>query len=77
MRVVLSQSFYCSHVLKLVKCMTDHYVRFCFSDGLPLCVRYDFTTTSFLQYFLCQLAEDADVEAISNMPSAPCDDIVE
>lgn len=76
MRVVLSQSFYCSHILKLVKSMSDHYVRFLFSENLPLCVRYDFTTQSFLQYFLCQLSDDADADAIANMPAVPDEDAV-
>lgn len=67
----LSQSFYCSHLFKVVKAMNDHYVKISFNDGLPLCVRYDFTSHSYLQYFLCSLAEDMDADAIANMPISP------
>jgi len=71
MSLKLSQSFYCSHLFKVIKPMTDHYVRICFSPQLPVCVLYELTTKSKVQYFLCELADDVDADAVANMPAAP------
>ena len=68
MKLIYSQSFYCQHLWKLTKVMNDHYVRLCFSNELPLCIVYHFTTNSYLRYFLCSMAEDCDNDAVANMP---------
>lgn len=73
MMLKLSQSFYASHLFKVIKPMNDHYVRCCFSPQLPVCVLYELTTKSKIQYFLCELADDMDAEAVANMPTAPED----
>ena len=70
MKLVLSQSFLCANINNVVKAMRDHYVRFSFARDQPLCIRYDFNSTSFLQYFLSFVMPDCDPE-MADMPPIP------
>jgi hypothetical protein len=73
MEIVCSQSFQCCHLYKILKSMTDNYMRISFNDGFPLCINYDFNPNSNAQYFLVPTASDDD-ELYGEMPPLPSDD---
>ena len=71
MQLKLSQRFVCAPLLRIVKAMSDHFVQFCFSTDMPLCVRYDFNSKSYMQFFLAPMEDDCDAAALANMPACP------
>lgn len=73
MDIVCSQSFQCCHLYKILKSMTDNYMRISFNEGFPLCINYDFNPNSNAQYFLVPTASDED-DLYGEMPSIPSDD---